>query len=59
LHHLATFPLLGAELHGRWSDFRFILGPWRWMIFVYVYLQQEDRVVIVTIQDGRSSTFAT
>jgi len=50
---------LGAELHGRWSDFRFILGPWRWMIFVYVYLQQEDRVVIVTIQDGRSSTFAT
>jgi len=59
LRHLATFPLLGPELHGRWSDFRFVLGPWRWMIFVYVYFPEEDRVVIVTIQDGRSSTFAT
>jgi hypothetical protein len=29
------------------------------MIFVYVYFPEEDRVVIVTIQDGRSSTFAT
>ena len=52
---LATFPLLGAELRGRWSDFRFVLGPWRWMIAVYAYLEDEDRVVVVTIQDGRSS----
>jgi len=25
------------------------------MIIVYVYLEDEDRVVIVTVQDGRSS----
>jgi plasmid stabilization system protein ParE len=55
---LERFPLLGAALEGRWAGFRFILGPWRWMIVVYVYLEREDRVVIVTIQDGRSSRFA-
>ena len=56
---LARFPLLGAALEGRWADFRFVLGPWRWMVVVYVYLETEDRVVIVTIQDGRSSRFAS
>lgn len=58
LEPLARFPLLGPELVGRWANFRFVLGPWRWMIIVYVYLEEEDRVVIVTIQDGRSSSFA-
>jgi hypothetical protein len=38
---------------------RFVLGPWRWMILVYVFLEDEDRVVILTIQDGRSSTAPT
>lgn len=56
---LERFPRLGAELGGRWSGFRFLLGPWRWMIVLYVYLEDDDRVVIVTIQDGRSSTFAS
>jgi hypothetical protein len=55
---LERLPLLGPALEGRWSGFRFILGPWRWMILVYVFLEPEDRVVIVTIQDGRSSSFA-
>jgi plasmid stabilization system protein ParE len=52
---LGRFPRLGPELDGRWSGFRFVLGPWRWMIVVYAYLDDEDRVVVVTIQDGRSS----
>lgn len=56
---LKRFPLLGAELRDRWSGFRFLLGPWRWMIVVYVYFEDDDRVVVVTIQDGRSSTFAS
>ena len=56
---LQRFPLLGPALDGRWSGFRFVLGPWRWMLIVYVYLQDEDRVVIVTIQDGRSSRFSS
>lgn len=55
LRQLARFPRLGPELGGRWSGYRFVLGPWRWMILVYVHLEGEDRVVVVTVQDGRSS----
>jgi plasmid stabilization system protein ParE len=55
---LARFLRLGPELSGRWSSFRFILGPWRWMLVVYVHLEAEDRVVIVTVQDSRSSSSA-
>jgi len=51
LRPLERFPLLGPQL-------RFVLGPWRWMVIVYAYLEDEDLVVIVTIQDGRSSSAA-
>jgi hypothetical protein len=54
LKHLERFPLLGPALGGRWEGFRFVLGPWRWLILVYGYLEEEDRVIVVTIQDGRS-----
>lgn len=56
---LAEFPRLGPELAGRWQDTRFVLGPWRWMLLVYEYLESEDRVVVLTIQDARSSSAAT
>ena len=59
LRSLQQFPNLGPALTGRWQGFRFILGPWRWLILVYVYIEAEDRVVVVTIQDARSSTAAT
>ena len=55
---LARSPQLGPELGGRWSGYRFVLGPWRWMIILYVYLDEEDRVVIVSVHDGRSSRSA-
>ncbi|HKV87680.1 MAG TPA: type II toxin-antitoxin system RelE/ParE family toxin [Candidatus Dormibacteraeota bacterium] len=55
VRRLALFPKLGPELAGRWSGFRFVLGPWRWMLVVYVYIEDEDRVVIVTVQDARTS----
>ena len=58
LQTLSLFPRIGPELVGRWEGFRFVLGPWRWMILVYAFPEDEDRVVIVTIQDGRSSSFA-
>jgi hypothetical protein len=29
------------------------------MVIVYTYLEDEDRVVVVTIQDGRSSAAPT
>jgi plasmid stabilization system protein ParE len=56
---LATFPLLGSALQGRWSSLRFVLGPWRWMIVVYAYDPECDRVAVITIQDGRSARAAT
>jgi plasmid stabilization system protein ParE len=59
LEALGDFPLLGAPLAGRWSGYRFVLGPWRWMIFVYVYDDAGDRVSVVAIHDARSSRAAT
>ena len=56
---LSRFPRLGPELAGRWSGLHFILGPWRWMLVVYVHLESDNRVVIVTVQDARSSKAAS
>lgn len=56
---LERFPMIGAALQGRWADFRFVLGPWRWMLVVYLYDPTLDRVAIVTIQDARSGSAAT
>jgi hypothetical protein len=59
LRGLQHYPLMGPALSGRWERLRFVLGPWRWMLLVYVFIEPEDRVVVVTIQDARSSTAAT
>jgi len=59
LRSLERFPRLGAELHGRWAGLRFLLGPWRWMLLVYVYLEPEDQLVVVTVQNARSSIAPT
>jgi len=56
LKSLERFPLLGPELNGRWEGLRVVLGPWRWLLLVYVFVAAEDRVVVVTIQDARSSS---
>jgi plasmid stabilization system protein ParE len=57
--HLGRFPSIGAELHGAWDGFRFVLGPWRWMIVVYEFVEAQDQVVIVTVQDARSGRSPT
>lgn len=59
LRPLQRFPLIGPELSGPWEGFRFLLGPWRWLLLVYVFVKSEDRVVVVTVQDARSSTAAS
>ena len=59
LRSLQRFPLMGPALSGRWEGFRVSLGPWRWMLLVYVVLEEQDRVVVVSVQDARSSTSAT
>jgi plasmid stabilization system protein ParE len=56
---LRRFPRIGRELSGRWRRYRWLRGPWRWMLIVYTYDQEQDLVAIATIQDPRSSTAAT
>jgi hypothetical protein len=59
LRVLERFPRIGRELEGRWSPFRLILGPWRWMLVVYAYDERENVVSLASIQDARSSTAAS
>ena len=49
---------MGPALAGRWRGLRFVLGPWRWLLLVYVYIETEDRVAVITIQEGRASRAA-
>ena len=59
LRVLERFPLVGRRLDGSWARLRFILGPWRWLVLVYVYDDEHDLVHVLTIQDARSSTSVT
>lgn len=59
LASLESFPRMGPALSGRWEGFRFLLGPWRWLLLVYEHIEGDDRVVVVTIQDARSSSAVT
>lgn len=52
---LADFPALGAPLHGRWAPRRFVLGPWRWLLMVYLVEPDRDLVIVVAIVDGRTA----
>ena len=59
LRKLDRFPSIGRELDERWGSQRFIVGPWRWLLIVYVYEKSADRVLVVAIQDARSSSAVT
>lgn len=59
LRTLERFPRIGRALTGRWDGMRFILGPWRWLLLVYVHIEQDDRVVVVAIHDARSAGAAS
>jgi plasmid stabilization system protein ParE len=56
---LEDFPRMGGELGGRLGGLRYLIGPWRWLVVVYEYFEDEDRVVVVSIQDGRSGRAPT
>jgi plasmid stabilization system protein ParE len=57
LERLEQFPRLGRAIeHGRWAGYRFILGPWRWLIILYKYDDQRDMVMVALIEDGRTAT---
>ena len=55
---LAESPESGTALTGRWQGYRFILGPWDWMLIIYAYDAAENQVGVVTIQDSRSGSSA-
>ena len=59
LRQLEQFPRIGRQLEGRWKPLRFILGPWRWMLILYSYEEPDDLVLVVAVQDARSSAAAT
>src|SRR5215471_5874255 len=59
LRVLEQFPLAGRQLHGRWGSHRCLLGPWRWLLIVYVVDEQADVVHVITIQDARTALSAT
>jgi hypothetical protein len=56
---LERFPSIGRELDERWGRLRVIVGPWRWFLIVYVYEESAERVLVVAIQDARSSSAVT
>ena len=59
LRRLEQFPRIGPQLEGRWAPLRFILGPWRWMLIIYSFEELDDLVLVVGVQDARSSSAAT
>ena len=54
LRMLERFPLAGRALTGVWEGTRFLIGPWPWMIIVYVHDAADDAVSVVSVHDGRS-----
>ena len=56
---LRLLPERGQPLAGRWAGFRYVLGPWSWLLIVYLYDKPSDTVHIVTIQDARTAIAAT
>ncbi len=59
LQRLREFPRLGAELSRRWQYLCFVLGPWRWLLLVYEHQPDDDRVVILAVQEAGSSSAST
>ena len=56
---LAQFPLMGPALQRGDQEIRFLIGPWRWLIVVYGSFADDNRVVIVSVEDGRSASAVT
>ena len=59
LRILERFPNAGRALTGPWEGTRFLIGPWPWMILVYVYDEIDDAVYVVSVHDGRSGASPT
>lgn len=56
---LHEFPRAGKQLSGVWRECRAIIGPWGWLVVLYMYIESDDRVVVIAFQDARTSSAAT
>jgi hypothetical protein len=55
LRQLEAFPESGPRIEsGEWDGARYLDGPW-WFLFVYVYDQANDAVIVTTIRDKRTA----
>lgn len=59
LEPLEEFPKMGRSLEDIRPGLRALIGVWRWMLVLYVRDTEPDRVVVVGIEDGRSSSAVT
>ena len=55
---LEEFPRAGKQLSGVWRDCRALIGPWGWLIIVYMLIEAGDRVVVIAFHDARTSDAA-
>jgi plasmid stabilization system protein ParE len=58
LRPLERFPRLGPEITqlADGKEVRFVIGPWPWLVLVYIYDEDDDRLIVVSPEDGRSAT---
>lgn len=58
LHPLGRFPRIGPEIDRLedGAELRFVIGPWPWLVIVYLYDERDDVVVVVSPEDGRAAT---
>ena len=56
---LERFPRFGPAIDPANADMRFMLGPWRWLVIVYLYREADDLVAVLPFEDGRSARSAT
>lgn len=58
LRRLRRFPRIGPAIRvdGDGDELRFLLGPWPWLVIVYLHLVAEQRVVVVSVEDARAAT---
>jgi plasmid stabilization system protein ParE len=58
LSPVARFPRLGPEISTLpdGGELRFLVGPWPWLVIVYLYLESDDEIVVVSVEDGRAAS---
>ncbi len=59
LRTLIVAPESGRDLLPPFAPARWVIGPWRWMILVYLYDDATDVATVIAIQDGRSRDAAS